>query len=224
MKDQDCSSQAGDRRQAVGGCSCRSGKAGDGCCTVPDPELDGKRHLPASAQQSQAGTGGHTGTGSDGHPSTAGQQAATPATTATGTAPDASSTNVFSVPSDNSGSAARAEQSGKLPEGLVRTAVTMQEAVDAVKATFTAANQACVSSARISLSPESLGGIRISLSQTPEGLIARVTADHPEAAQTLQQNAGDLKRSLEQSGMSLLRLDIGSSGAREPRQLHRVRA
>ena len=90
--------------------------------------------------------------------------------------------------------------------------MTLQEAVDAVKATFTAANQAGISSARISLSPESLGGIRISLSQTPDGLIARVATDRPEAAQTLQQSAGDLKRSLEQSGMSLLRLDIGSSG------------
>jgi hypothetical protein len=39
-----------------------------------------------------------------------------------------------------------------------------------------------------------------------------VSTDHPEAAMTLQQSAGDLKRSLEESGMSLLRLDIGSSG------------
>jgi flagellar hook-length control protein FliK len=39
-----------------------------------------------------------------------------------------------------------------------------------------------------------------------------VATDHPEAAQTLQQNAADLKRSLEASGMQLLRLDIGSSG------------
>jgi flagellar hook-length control protein FliK len=90
--------------------------------------------------------------------------------------------------------------------------VHLQEAVDAVRATFTAANQAGISSARISLSPESLGGIKISLSQTPDGLIARVATDHPETAQTLQQNIGDLRRSLEAGGMSLLRLDIGSSG------------
>ena len=90
--------------------------------------------------------------------------------------------------------------------------MSLSEAVDAVKATFTAANQAGVSSARISLSPDSLGGIKISLSQTPEGLIARVATDHPEAAATLQQSAAELKRSLEESGVSVLRLDIGSSG------------
>jgi flagellar hook-length control protein FliK len=90
--------------------------------------------------------------------------------------------------------------------------VRLQDAVGAVQATFTAANQAGVSSARITLSPASLGGITISLSQTQDGLVARVTADHPEAAQTLAQSAGDLKRSLEQSGLSLLRLDIGSTG------------
>ncbi len=94
----------------------------------------------------------------------------------------------------------------------MHTAVSLQDAVDAVRATFTAANQAGISSARISLSPASLGGIKISLTQTPDGLVARVATDHPEAAQTLQQNAGDLKRSLEASGMSLLRLDIGSTG------------
>jgi len=90
--------------------------------------------------------------------------------------------------------------------------VPLQDAVDAVKASFTAANQAGVSSARITLTPASLGGITISLSQTPDGLVARVTADHPEAAQTLAQSADELKRSLEQSGTPLLRLDIGSSG------------
>jgi flagellar hook-length control protein FliK len=99
-----------------------------------------------------------------------------------------------------------------LPDGLVRTSVHLQEAVDAVRATFTAANQAGISSARISLTPASLGGIKISLTQTPDGLVARVATDHPESAQTLQQNSGDLRRSLEASGMSLLRLDIGSSG------------
>jgi len=166
---------------------------------------------PTSARQPQTGADSHGGMGSEGHGSAGTQQAATPAAaTAPSTSDDSSSTSVFSVPGASTASAAHTAV--KLPDGVVRSAVTMQEAVDAVKATFTAANQAGISSARISLSPESLGGIKISLSQTPDGLIARVAADHPEAALTLQQNAGDLKRSLEASGMSLLRLDIGSSG------------
>jgi len=92
------------------------------------------------------------------------------------------------------------------------TPVSLQDAVDAVKASFTAANQSGMSSARITLTPASLGGITISISQTSQGLVARVAADHPEAAQTLAQSGDDLKRSLEQGGVSLLRLDIGNSG------------
>jgi flagellar hook-length control protein FliK len=42
-------------------------------------------------------------------------------------------------------------------------------------------------------------------------VIARVVADHPSAAQTLQQAAGELRRALEGSGVSLLQLDIGAS-------------
>jgi flagellar hook-length control protein FliK len=64
---------------------------------------------------------------------------------------------------------------------------------------------------RIRLSPPELGDVRVQLQQTSEGLVARVVADHQAAAQTLQQSAGDLRRALEASGVSLLRLDIGSS-------------
>lgn len=123
------------------------------------------------------------------------------------------------------GGASATERSTGIPAAAAaqpRSAVNMQEAVDAVRATVTAAARAGVTSARISLSPQALGGIRISLTQTADGLIARVAADHPEAAQTLQQSAGELRRSLESSGLSLLRLDIdgggeqSAGGSREP--------
>jgi flagellar hook-length control protein FliK len=180
----------------------------------PGQASNARTASPTPAQTPQAGTG-HGGTGSEGHGASAGQQAgpqgAAPAPGAA-TGASSASASVFSVPNATTGTAAGVKETVKLPDGLVRGAVTLQEAVDAVKATFTAANQAGVSSARISLSPVELGGIKISLSQTADGLIARVATDHPEAAQTLQQNAADLKRSLEASGMQLLRLDIGSSG------------
>jgi flagellar hook-length control protein FliK len=156
--------------------------------------------------------GDHAGAGSDGHPGTPGETGAgTLAATAGVPTSGEQPTSLFSVDasSQNHGTQPAA---AALPDGPVRTSVHLQEAVDAVRATFTAANQAGISSARISLTPASLGGIKISLTQTPDGLVARVAADHPETAQTLQQNAGDLRRSLEASGMSLLRLDIGSSG------------
>lgn len=105
-----------------------------------------------------------------------------------------------------------APQTSSFAGGLVRQNVSLQEAVDAVKATFTTASQSGLTSARISLSPASLGSIEISLTQTSEGLVAHVTADHPDAVRTLQQNAADLRRSLEAGGQPLLQLDIGASG------------
>jgi flagellar hook-length control protein FliK len=88
----------------------------------------------------------------------------------------------------------------------------LQNAVDAVRATFTMAVRQGQTQARISLSPPSLGAIRISLSQTSDGLVARVVADHPEALRLLMQNSAELRNSLQSSGLHLLRLDIGQGG------------
>jgi flagellar hook-length control protein FliK len=64
---------------------------------------------------------------------------------------------------------------------------------------------------RIALSPASLGGLQIHLTETPNGLVARIVAEHSAAATTLQQASDDLRRSLESGGLTLLRLDIESS-------------
>jgi flagellar hook-length control protein FliK len=69
-----------------------------------------------------------------------------------------------------------------------------------------------VSQARISLDPQELGGVRVILTQTDNGLIARVVADHPEATQALVQTADELRQRLQANGTTLLRLDIGNSG------------
>ena len=68
-----------------------------------------------------------------------------------------------------------------------------------------------VSQARIQLAPPELGEIRITLHQTSDGLVAKVTAADGAAAETLQQGGAELRRSLESVGVTLLRLDIGSS-------------
>jgi flagellar hook-length control protein FliK len=97
--------------------------------------------------------------------------------------------------------------------------VSLGDAADAVEATITmAAKGAGVTQARIELSPESLGDIQIHLQHTADGIVARVITAHPEAARTLQAGSDDLKRSLEQNGTALLRLDISTSGRgdREP--------
>ena len=194
-----------------------AGKAAtDAQVPTPAPVQTQTTSFPA-ATPGPVGPGGHQSTGSPGHGSPHAQPDAPGPVSAAGAEQPGSQGPGTVAPAAASpaasGSPAAAHQpKPDMPDGPVRTSVHLQEAADAVRATFTAANRAGISSARISLSPASLGGIKISLSQTPGGLVARVATDHPEAAQTLQQNAAELRRSLEAGGMSLLRLDIGSPG------------
>jgi flagellar hook-length control protein FliK len=69
--------------------------------------------------------------------------------------------------------------------------------------------------ARIQLAPANLGGIQIHLQSTDAGLVARVVADHPEAAQALARGGEELRRQLEQNGTHLLRLDISTAGGQD---------
>jgi flagellar hook-length control protein FliK len=88
----------------------------------------------------------------------------------------------------------------------------MGQAIESVRATIAIAARQGTSQARIQLSPDSLGSIRIQLQHTADGLVARVVADRPETAQALQSSANELRRSLEATGQPLLRLDIEASG------------
>ena len=88
----------------------------------------------------------------------------------------------------------------------------LAEAAEKVSNTIAMGARDGMSVARIELSPENLGAIQIHLQHTPDGIVARVVTEHPEAAQTLSQSGDDLKRQLQQNGTALLRLDIESSG------------
>ena len=94
--------------------------------------------------------------------------------------------------------------------------VPLAHAIETVRMTIEMAASRGYSQARIDLSPPELGSIRIHLHQTADGLVARVVAEHGAAAQTLQQGGQDLRRSLEQAGLPLLRLDIEASGQQAP--------
>src|SRR6185437_2140649 len=74
------------------------------------------------------------------------------------------------------------------------------------------------SQARIALEPEELGDIRIHLSQNAEGLIARLTAGTPAAAQALAAGRGELHQSLSSLGATLLRLDISLAEGQHQRR------
>jgi hypothetical protein len=88
--------------------------------------------------------------------------------------------------------------------------VGLQQAIETVQATIELAARQGLSQARIALAPAELGEIRIHLTQTSAGLLARVTAATPAAAQTLAEGQGELRQSLHSLGLIELRLDIGS--------------
>jgi flagellar hook-length control protein FliK len=86
--------------------------------------------------------------------------------------------------------------------------------VDTVRTTIENGARQGISQARIALSPASLGGLQIHLTQTSDGLVARIVAEHSDAARTLQQGSDDLRRSLQAGGVTLVGLDIESSDER----------
>jgi hypothetical protein len=90
--------------------------------------------------------------------------------------------------------------------------------IDAIHATIELAARRGASQARIALQPAELGEIRIHLSQSAEGLIARLTADTPAAAQALAAGRGELHQSLSALSTTLLRLDIGLAGGQHERR------
>ncbi len=91
-------------------------------------------------------------------------------------------------------------------------ALDMQQTIDSIQASVALAARRGVSQARIALQPAELGEVRIHLTQTSDGLLARVTADSPVAAQALAGARAELHHSLSTLGTSLLRLEIGASG------------
>jgi len=95
---------------------------------------------------------------------------------------------------------------------LLAAGVEMQEMIDSLRGTIELAARQGISHARIALQPEELGHVRIELIKRGDGLIARVSAETPEAAQALLGGRAELAHSLRGLGGTLLSLDIGSSG------------
>ncbi|HJS96008.1 MAG TPA: flagellar hook-length control protein FliK, partial [Solirubrobacteraceae bacterium] len=93
-----------------------------------------------------------------------------------------------------------------------RYGVSLQHAVDAVRTTIELGARQGATQARIELSPASLGTIRIQLHRTDDGVTAHVVTDSAATANTLSQNGGDLRRSLQSAGVNLLSLNIEARG------------
>ncbi len=152
---------------------------------------------PTPSPATVAGAAAHAQSSADGQLST---QAAAPATpAASGAAPASPS------PVAHTSAPAQAAAVPARPVGL-------EHAVETVRLALRHGAERGVSHARISLTPRELGTIEVHLRHTADGLVARVVAEHASAAQQLQQAGAELRRSLEQQGLTLLRLDIGASG------------
>jgi hypothetical protein len=68
------------------------------------------------------------------------------------------------------------------------------------------------------LHPESLGGVEVHLRQTSEGIRATVHVHHPEALQVLQNGVGDLRRGLEDRGVTIDQIDLGLAPGSQDQQ------
>jgi flagellar hook-length control protein FliK len=66
--------------------------------------------------------------------------------------------------------------------------------------------------ARISLHPADLGGVRITMRVHDGTVAATLAAETPAAAQALAQTASDLRRSLESQGLQIASLDVHVAG------------
>jgi flagellar hook-length control protein FliK len=128
---------------------------------------------------------------------------------------EATSTNTVGAPlpanlAPGVSAAAGAQEAADL--GVLDLAGDLQQAIETLHATVELAARRGISQARIALHPQELGAIRIHLTQTAEGLLARVTADTPAAAQALAAGHAELRQSLGALGLNLMRLHIGHEG------------
>jgi flagellar hook-length control protein FliK len=101
---------------------------------------------------------------------------------------------------------------GDTPAPLLDYGVGLQQAIETLHGTIQLAARQGLSQARIALEPEGLGEIRIHLTQTAQGLLARVTAETPVATQALAAAHAELRQSLSSLGLNLARLEIGGHG------------
>jgi Flagellar hook-length control protein FliK len=136
-------------------------------------------------------------------------------------APGSIESEADSLLSTSTAAPVAASTAGATAAPVSGSGVGMQDMIESIGATIELAARQGAAQARIALHPQDLGHISIRLSQTGNGLLARVNADTPAAAQALADGRAELHQTLSSLGVTLLRLDIGSftqSGAGEREQ------
>jgi flagellar hook-length control protein FliK len=94
----------------------------------------------------------------------------------------------------------------------VERAVPLSRAVASSGLLIQMAAERGVTHARLNLKPVELGGIEVRLRTSPQGVHALLVADSPEAARMLSSAGEDLRKSLEDRDVTLLSLDVSTSG------------
>jgi flagellar hook-length control protein FliK len=129
---------------------------------------------------------------------------------ANASAPGAPTIAEVAAPGQTATAAATAPEGPQAP--ILGYGVGLQQAIETVQATIELAARQGLAQARIALSPAELGEIRIHLTQTANGLFARVTAGTQAAAQALADGHVELRQSLHSLGLAELRMDVGAFG------------
>jgi flagellar hook-length control protein FliK len=90
--------------------------------------------------------------------------------------------------------------------------VRILELAESMRAVVSVAKGRGSATARITLRPETLGGVQVKLRAGRDGVSAELVADSAHAAQALATAGGDLRRALEAQGVNLLGLDVRTAG------------
>jgi flagellar hook-length control protein FliK len=90
--------------------------------------------------------------------------------------------------------------------------VRLNELAAAARATIRVTARESRTTAHISLKPEALGRVEIHLRYEAGGVTAQVTADSAAAAGILTASSGELRRTLEAQGLTVLGLDVHQGG------------
>jgi flagellar hook-length control protein FliK len=87
------------------------------------------------------------------------------------------------------------------------------EVPEVVKTVIQLAARREASTARIELTPPELGRVEIRLRYDEDGVSASISSDHADSTQALQQASGDLRRALEDQGLTVKELEVSLTGA-----------
>lgn len=97
-------------------------------------------------------------------------------------------------------------------------AAPLHRAPAAVAMLLSVAADRGITRAQLALKPAELGGVEIRLQASAAGITAQVIADSPEAAKLLAQAGDELRRSLESRDVTLISLEVSTTGEWQEQQ------